>query len=85
MTPKGWKRFLSRLRRLPLRLNLKEKQWQEAIATVGQLRSLHPTAPEGLTVTELRAEALRGWTQELLDKGQPAPSSASWTARRTEA
>jgi TolA-binding protein len=56
-----------------LRLGVKDRQWRDAIDTAGHLRSLHPTEPEALQVANLRAEALRGWTQDLLDKQQAAP------------
>jgi len=56
-----------------LRLEVKERRWQEALATVVQLRALHPAAPEAAAAGSLRAEALRGWAQELLDQHQAAP------------
>ena len=52
---------------------LKDRQWQAAIDTVGQLRAMHPLEAEGLHASSLRGEALRSWTQELLDKHQAAP------------
>ena len=54
-------------------LALKDHHWQEAIDAVGRLRGLHPLEAEGLQASGLRGEAVRGWTQELLDKHQAAP------------
>jgi TolA-binding protein len=55
------------------RIALKEGRWQDALTTVGQYRALHPTQPERVVTDELRAEATRKWTQELLDRHQWAP------------
>lgn len=56
-----------------LRLTLKDHQWREALDTAGQLRGLHPLAPESVQINALRAEVIRGWAQDLLDKQQAAP------------
>jgi hypothetical protein len=56
-----------------LRLALKEARWQEAADLVTHVRSLHPGVPEAATLDGLRAQAVRGWAQELLDRHQAAP------------
>ena len=57
---------------LKLRVAVKDRQWETALAIAGQVRALHPTEPEALEVGGLRQEAMRSWTQEQLDKHQVA-------------
>jgi hypothetical protein len=56
-----------------LRLALKDGHWQDALDRVGEVRALHPGAPEAAALEGLRAQALRNWAQERLDRHQPAP------------
>jgi hypothetical protein len=56
-----------------LRIALKEHHWQELIDGTEQYRGLRPSEAELAQVTGLRAEALRAWSQDLLDKHQLAP------------
>jgi TolA-binding protein len=56
-----------------LRIALKEKRWQDAIEQVGQYRSLHPSGAQNLLTDQLRTQALRSWTQEVLDRHQSTP------------
>jgi tetratricopeptide (TPR) repeat protein len=55
------------------RIALKEGRWQDVLATVAQYRALHPAASERTVTDDLRAEAVRKWCQELLDRHQWAP------------
>lgn len=55
------------------RIALKEGHWQEVLEAVEQFRAQHPGLPEKLRSDELRAEAMRKWAQELLDRHQVAP------------
>lgn len=53
-----------------LRLQVNNGKWYEALATVAKLRGLHPNPAEAMTVSELRSQAFRAWTQENLDRKQ---------------
>ena len=55
------------------RIALKEGHWEEVLDAVAQYRALHPLPPDRIPADELRAEAMRKWTQELLDRHQAAP------------
>jgi TolA-binding protein len=55
------------------RIALKAGRWQEVLAAVAQYRALHPSEADRLPANELRAEAMRKWTQELLDRHQAIP------------
>jgi TolA-binding protein len=55
------------------RLAVREGRWQEALEDVAQLRAQHPAPAESQEAVQLRAEALRKWAQELLERHQPAP------------
>ncbi|BDU76562.1 tetratricopeptide repeat protein [Mesoterricola sediminis] len=55
-----------------LRIALKEKHWVAALEAAAQFRAAHPTPGEAKPVTELRAEASRGFVQEALDKKEIA-------------
>ncbi|MDR3669715.1 MAG: hypothetical protein P4L36_02665 [Holophaga sp.] len=55
------------------RIALKEGRWPDVLGVVAQDRALHPTPPERVVTDELRAEAMRKWTQELLDRHQWGP------------
>jgi len=55
------------------RIALKDGRWEEVLAAVAQNRALHPTPPERPPADELRTEAMRHWTQQLLDRHQVAP------------
>jgi hypothetical protein len=58
---------------IKLRLALKDKKWQQALDLAGQVRRINPTPTESVLITELRAEALRGLTQDLLDSHAAGP------------
>jgi len=51
-----------------LRIALKEHHWETAMDTVAQFRATKPTPGEEQPVDELRAEAVRGFAQDALDK-----------------
>jgi len=55
------------------RIALKEGRWQAVLESVAQFRALHPPPPDRIPADELRTEAMRKWTQELLDRHQTAP------------
>jgi len=55
------------------RIALQERRWQETLTLVGQYRALHPPPAGTLEADQLRAEALRQWTRELLDQRRPGP------------
>jgi hypothetical protein len=55
------------------RIALKAGRWQEVLESVAQYRALHPPAPERIASDQLRTDAMRKWTQELLDRHQAAP------------
>jgi TolA-binding protein len=55
------------------RIALKEGRWTDVLEAVAQYRALHPPSPERIPADELRTEAMRKWTQELLDRHQWAP------------
>lgn len=55
------------------RVALQEGRWEEVLAAVAQFRALHPPVPEQAPVDALRAEAMRKWVQDLLDRHQVAP------------
>jgi len=58
---------------IKLRLALKDRKWTQALDLAGQMRRLNPAPAESVLITELRAEALRGLTQELLDSHASGP------------
>ncbi len=51
-----------------LRLNLNQARWKEALDTTTKLMENHPDPEELGQILELRHQALRAWTQQLLDK-----------------
>jgi tetratricopeptide (TPR) repeat protein len=55
------------------RLALRDGRWEEVLAHMAQFRALRPAPPERALADQLRAEAMRKWSQELLDRHQAAP------------
>jgi len=56
-----------------LRLQVNNGRWQQALDTVSKIRELHPNPAEAMTTSELRSQAFRAWTQELLGRRQLGP------------
>jgi tetratricopeptide (TPR) repeat protein len=55
------------------RLALRDGRWQEVLEDMAQFRSLRPGGPERALADQLRAEAMRKWSQALLDRHEAAP------------
>jgi tetratricopeptide (TPR) repeat protein len=55
------------------RIALRQGRWQEAMDIAAQYRAQHPPPSERAQGDDLRAEAMRKWTQELLDRHEWTP------------
>ncbi|WP_005035413.1 tetratricopeptide repeat protein [Holophaga foetida] len=56
-----------------LRLQVNNAKWYEALTTAYRIRELHPNPAESMTVSELRSQAFRAWTQGHLERKQVGP------------